>query len=141
VSVSSDPERTSEQVHENRKKEQFVSAHPNAILLCTLTPDGLARKTFRAIMAEPGADVDVEDIKIGDASYSVLIMESDYDTGYEISANEGDIIVFNFATYGYGEQIAWDELSKRKDALEAWARGISERHNCTFKISVTANYW
>lgn len=120
-----------------------MSTHPNAILLLCLKPDDLARKTYRAILADAGADPDDEspDIKIDGESYHCRVMESSYDDGFQITANEGDIIVFDFVTYGYGELIAWDRLAAKKVALDAWAAGICERHKCKPSIYVTANYW
>ena len=117
-----------------------MSTHPNVILLLTLTPDGLARKTYRAIV---GANADPDDaaLEIGGERYNVRVMEDDYDDGFQISAKEGDIIIFDYVTYGYGEKIAWDKLEAQKVALEAWAKEAAERHHCTYTISVTANYW
>lgn len=117
-----------------------MSTHPNVILLLCLKPDDLARKTHRAIMDEAGVKED-GDIKIGDADYHVRVMESDYEEGYQITADEGDIIVFDLVTYGYGERIAWDDLLRKKAALEEWATGVCARHKCTPSFFVTANYW
>lgn len=121
-----------------------MSTHPNVILLLVLTPDGLSRKTRRDILAENSADIadDLDcDIKIGSFSYLHEVMEDDYCEGYQISADEGDIIIFDFVTYGYGEKIAWDELELQKEELEKWAVGICEQHNCSHEIFITANYW
>ena len=121
-----------------------MSTHPNVILLLVLTPDGLSRKTRREILAENSAD-DVEgldrDIKIGSHSYHHEVMEDDYSEGYQISADEGDIIIFDFITYGYGGKIIWEELEVQKKELEKWAVEICEQHNCSHKIFITANYW
>jgi len=119
-----------------------MSTHPNAILLLTLTPNGLARKTMRGILTEAGLDGESDgQISIGGTKYDHLVMESDFDESMQLSAKEGDLLFFDLVTYGYGEQIAWEALESQKNALEEWARGVCERHNCTFKISVTANYW
>ena len=37
---------------------------------------------------------------------------------WQVSAPEGSIVLLDLVTYGYGEQISWDELSRRKVALE-----------------------
>jgi hypothetical protein len=119
-----------------------VSTHPNAILLLTLTPEGLSRKTMAAILEEAGIGPE-EDLKIEGASaeYSHKVMESGYDEDWQISAQEGDLIFFDLVTYGYGEVISWEALEKQKNALEEWAKGICERHHCAYKIFITANYW
>lgn len=121
-----------------------MSTHPNAILLLVLKPDGLARKTYRDILAErdppPSYDGD-PNLKIGGEDYHVSVMESDYDEGYQIGADEGDILVFDMITYGYGEKIEWAKLEAQKAALAEWATGICERHNCTAQFFITANYW
>jgi len=123
-----------------------MSTHPNTILLCTLTPEGLARKTMREILVDNGIQVDDDyhkddDFKIGTEEYHHEVMESDYHEGWQISAKEGDLIFFDLVTYGYGEQIAWNKLVAQKEALEAWAKKTCEKHHCSFKISVTSNYW
>lgn len=120
-----------------------MSTQPNAILLLCLKPNDLARKTLRAILAEKGNEADSEDarVKIGAEKHSIMVMENGYDEGFQITADEGDIIVFSYVTYGFGERIAWDNLVEKKAAFEAWAKGICERHKCSYSIFVTANYW
>lgn len=118
-----------------------MSTHPNAILLLRLKPDGLARKTYRAILEEAGvSDSDVT-IKIASEDYHMRVMEEEYNDDFQISASEGEIIVFDMVTYGYGETIQWDKLAAQKAALEEWATGICERHKCSASFFVTANYW
>lgn len=133
-----------------------MGTHPNAILMCVLTPDGLARKTMRDIAAENGADDEegTAALKIlgrtferGDGTrreqtdFRMMVMESDYHDGYQISAPEGSIVVWDFLTYGYGETISWADAASIKDKLEAWATAICERHKCSFEIRLTQNYW
>ena len=117
-----------------------MSTHPNAILLLTLTPQNLSRKTMHDILDEAKVAYD-NDITIAGKDYHNQIMEDEYEEGYQISAKEGDLIFFDLVTYGYGEQISWDDLAAQKADLEAWAKDICDRHHCTYKISVTANYW
>ncbi len=122
-----------------------MSTHPNAILLLRLTPDNLARKTYREILEENKTGTDSldfdDDVSIEGTDYHHKVMEEDYDNGYQISAKEGDIIFFDMITYGYGETILWDALEKKKKALELWAKNICKQHNCSFEISIGANYW
>ena len=126
-----------------------MSTHPNAILLLTLTPEDLSRKTWKNILKEsgvwefdnPGVIDEEGQIKIGKHGYMHQVMESDYYDDMQISANEGDIIVFDTATYGYGEVIEWKELEQRKIELEEWAKTMCEKFHCSYKIFITANYW
>ena len=117
-----------------------MSTHPNAILLLVLTPDGLSRKTHRAILEEMGDPGD-ENFKIEGEMYHCIVMEDDYDETYQIMAKEGDICVFDLITYGYGERIDWDKLVGQHAILKNWAEDVCKRHNCTAKYYVTANYW
>ncbi|MGD9157169.1 MAG: hypothetical protein PVG39_02060 [Desulfobacteraceae bacterium] len=117
-----------------------MSTHPNVILMAVLKPDDLARKTMREILAEFKVEND-DDIKIGSKDYIWIIMEDDYDEGYQISSDEGDLIFFDLVTYGYGEFINWEKLEKQKQELEIWAKDICEKHNCQYEIRVSANYW
>jgi hypothetical protein len=116
-----------------------MSTHPNAILMAVFTPDDLARKTYRSILDEPEAKDD--NIKLGDENYRVELMEDSYHEDWQISAKEGDIIVFNLMTYGYGERLEWVKVEAQKKRLEEWSRGICERHKCSVEFFVTANYW
>lgn len=116
-----------------------MSTHPNAILLLTITPDDLSRKTYRAILEKYGNKDD--GIKIEEEEFNTAVMESDYLDGYQISAKEGDIVAFNLVTYGYGEVIAWKELEAMKCALEKWAVMVCEEFKCQYEIFITANYW
>ena len=116
-----------------------MSTHPNVILMSILKPDDLSRKTMRQILS--GHDSSDGDIKIGNYRFHSIIMESDYDEGYQISADEGDLVFLSMVTYGYGQTIEWDVLERRKQLLEEWSSNICNQHICTYKISVTANYW
>jgi hypothetical protein len=121
-----------------------MSTHPNAILLLRLKPDDLARKTLRAILDGIGVKQDDDGggyAKIGERDYSIRLMESSYDEDNQISADEGDIIVYDLVTYGYGECIEWSKLSAQRASLAEWATGICERHKCTASFYITANYW
>lgn len=120
-----------------------MSTHPNAILMVVFTPQDLARKTFKNIVLASGGDPEDEDVrvKIGGSDYTVQVMEDAYDESCQISANEGDIVVSNFVTYGYGEKIEWNELSVIHAALSGWAKAQCEKFHCSHKIYVSANYW
>lgn len=118
-----------------------MSTHPNVILLLALTPDGLARKTHRSILESSVSGKKDDTIKIGNSEYYHKVMEGEYDDGWQVSANEGDIVFFDLVTYGYGETIEWDKLEAQKRELEEWAKDICQRFNCSYKIFITANYW
>ena len=119
-----------------------MSTHPNVILLAVLTPDDLARKTYRALCAEyAGGEDSDNDFKIGSRSYHHEVMEGDYHESWQISAPEGSIIVFDLVTYGYGEFVTWQALREQYIALSEWATSVCDRYKCKFDIRVTANYW
>lgn len=120
-----------------------MSTHPNVILMAHLTPDDLARATYRAIRNEAGIPEDevCPEISISGTDYYVKVMEEDYDEDNQISAKEGDIVLYHLVTYGFGEAIEWEKLAKLKDDLQAWCRAACEKHHCTFKILIGANYW
>ena len=69
------------------------------------------------------------------------VMNDSYDTDWQISADEGDIVIFDLFTYGYGRVKEWSALEKQKDELEKWAKEMCEKFSCSYKIFVTANYW
>lgn len=120
-----------------------MGTHPNAILILVLTPEGLTRKTLKNIkegLEEPPDESD-PCVKIGGEDYRFLVFEQDYEESFQISCKEGDIAVFDMITYGYGETILWDELVRRRDALQKWGEEICQKHNCTMEIRVGANYW
>ena len=117
-----------------------MSTHPNVVLVCCLTPDGLSRKTMADIFAESNTN-DNAQIQIGGKGYDHIVMESDYDEGWQLSAKEGDLLIFDLVTYGYGDSIGWQALQEQKQQLEEWSKGICERHHCKADIRVTANYW
>jgi hypothetical protein len=120
-----------------------MSDHPNAILMVALKPDGLSRKTFRDICDELKLEVedDCAGMKLGEQNYHGMVLEDGYDESSQIEAAPGDIVFWNCLTYGYGDTIFWADVVARKERLEEWAKGICERHKCSFKIYVTANYW
>lgn len=119
-----------------------MSTHPNAMLLLALTPDDLARKTYRAILEEAGVDEDGGTFKIGGHDFNFHgVMEDNYHEGDQIALPEGSIYIMDLVTYGYGEKISWDELAAQKAALDEWAKGVCERHHCKAEIFVGANYW
>ena len=118
-----------------------MSSHPNALLVLILTPDDLARQTYRAILAGAGIGKD-DDLKLCDGCLlSHKVMEDNYDDGIQIKAPEGSIVFYSFLTYGYGERITWDKAQSFKETIEKWAIGVCERHHCNYEISIGANYW
>jgi hypothetical protein len=120
-----------------------MGTHPNVILLLVLTPQGLSRKTRKELVDEFGKfpeHLDT-DLVIADKDYHQEVMEDDYDESWQISASEGDIIVFDLVTYGYGKKVSWESFEEQKKELEAWAIQVSEKYHCSWRIFVTANYW
>jgi hypothetical protein len=118
-----------------------MSTHPNAMLILALTPDDLARKTYRAILADAGIE-DGDAFVIGEESYHMHgVMESDYHESNQLALPEGTIYVFAHVTYGYGDKITWDELEVRKNALLEWGARMGEKFHCKAEIIVSANYW
>jgi hypothetical protein len=119
-----------------------MSTHPNAILLLALTPHGLARKTMEWILRDAGIpEGSSKDVKIGDDDYHYHVMEEDYYEDMQVFAKEGDLVFFDFVTYGYGERIAWSKLEAQKASLEEWARTVCAKHACDYAIFITANFW
>ena len=142
-----------------------MSTHPNVILKCTVKPEGTTRKLLRDLLAQNREEIpdtnlpfmldskgqtiinrngypvriSRDGLTIGSHSYHTLVMESDYDEGWQISGEEGDLIIFGLVTYGYGEEISWEDLAKRVGDIQSWA--LQPQRNLTVKISVTANYW
>jgi len=119
-----------------------MRTHPNTILMAVLKPNSTTRATLRAMTEHQSCcDKKYESFKIGGNDYTSTVMESDYDEGYQISADEGDIVIHSFLTYGYGEAIDWENLVEKKTALEQWAIKMCKLYQCSYKIQVTANYW
>lgn len=121
-----------------------MSQHPNVVLLLSLKPDGLSRKTHRNICKEAGVSLEEiggPQITIGGHNYFCEVMESDYNESMQIAADEGDIVIYDMVTYGYGERVPWAGLIARQQALQEWADGVCARHDCTDSFFVTANYW
>lgn len=126
-----------------------MSVHPNAILLLTLTPDDLPMKTWRQILNEakvykwnePGVIDEEGQIKIGSYEYYHLVMQDEYNEEFQVSAKEGDIVLLDMVTYGFGDAIEWSKLEQQKNELEAWAKDICRNFHCSYKIFITANYW
>jgi hypothetical protein len=118
-----------------------MSVHPNVILMAVLTPDDLSRKTMRKILNANAAVEDEGTISIAGIEYHYQIMESDYCESWQILAKEGDLVFLDMVTYDYGESIKWAKLEEQKNALEKWAKAMSEEFSCSYSIEVTANYW
>lgn len=142
-----------------------MSTHPNVILKCSIKAEGTTRKLLRDLLTQNRVDTSDNqlplmtdckgkvmisrdgtemrqlrtdsEIAIGDFVYDTLIMESEYDEGMQISGQEGDLIIYDFVTYGYGEDVSWRELSLRVKQLTEWA----DSQSLEYEISVSANYW
>lgn len=120
-----------------------MSTHPNAILLLALTPDNTARKTMRDIHEELGFEKDggFSFSIAGRYFYGIEVMESDYDESNQIALPEGTLYLTTYLTYGYGETMKFADVIALKSGMEEWAKGICERHKCSYEFFVTANYW
>lgn len=112
-----------------------MGTHPNAMLMAVITPDGLTRKTARKI------DPKIENVKIVGTEYSITVMEDTYDEGYQLSAKEGDIVLMDFLTYGYGEHMNWEKVEVQKDELVQWCDEFCKKNECSYEIRIGANYW
>lgn len=130
-----------------------MSTHPNTILMAVLKPEDLPMKTFHAIAEHIQGDTPVDgtpddvtfELKHKHTSRkincSVTVMQEEYDEGLQISSDPGDIVVWGFVTYGYGERINWRDLDEWKLLLELWVSEVCQEYNCSYQIYVTANYW
>lgn len=112
-----------------------MSTHPNVILMAVLKSDDLPMKTLRAIRA--GDD----EIRLGDRCIHSFVAESDWEADYQISSEEGDLIFFDFVTYGYGEKIEWSKLEEIKSEFEKWVVNVCDKYHCSYQIFISANYW
>jgi len=119
-----------------------VSTHPNVMLQLVLTVDDGSRKTERGLLSEFSGIGAYEDcIAVAGDHYSVTVMESDYEDGYQISADEGQIVMHMYVTYGYGETISAEKLLRKIEALREWAESAKNSHKFSYEIRVGANYW
>jgi hypothetical protein len=118
-----------------------MSTHPNAILMAVLTPDDLPMKTKRNISEFCGVESEYDLLKICNKEYNIQVMENDYEKSNQIKAEESNIVVFNYITYGYGDKIIWEDVEQQKKELEEWAKLICEKFHCSYKIYISANYW
>lgn len=119
-----------------------MGTHPNTMLILTLMPDNLARKTFREIQERYGKPTDRDYVTVGGEDFSLLIMEADYDEGFQLSAPEGSIVLMDMVTYGRGQTINIERLVALSDALRVWAGPVCEEFKCSITdIRVGANYW
>lgn len=143
-----------------------MSQHPNVVLKLTIKAEGTTRRLLRDLLAKnrdevpdkdlpfrldahgdvlkhakTGANLRVcredDELCIGGECYNTCVMEDTYDEDNQISGEEGDLIVFDQVTYGYGEDISWPDLCSRVDALVAWA----SQHHLEHAVSVSSNYW
>mgnify|MGYP000925323233 CR=1 FL=1 len=119
-----------------------MSTHPNVMIQCVLTVDDGMRKTERALLKDFGGDGIYDDcVIVGGADYKVTCMEDSYEDGYQISAEEGQLVLHDYLTYGYGEAMTWDKVEERVESLRAWAESAKEKHKFSYEIRIGANYW
>lgn len=144
-----------------------MSTHPNVILKCTVKAEGTTRKLLRKLLSQNREEIpdsnlppmlntkgekvtnrfggyilesrSEDQLIIGNHAYYTIVMEEGYDESWQISGEEGDLIIFDLVTYGYGEDISWDDLNKRVEDIKSWAYQPSR--NLEYTISVSANYW
>ena len=139
-----------------------MSTHPNAMLILRLEPDDVPRKTLREMLDEhrKGFDRDSDGLIrvnehgsnyprllddnvfcIGNIVYRSKLMDG-YDESDQIDGEEGQIVLFDLMTYGYGESIAFDEVKRRAEALNAWAVENCPKHKISkWSVEVSANFW
>ena len=139
-----------------------MSTHPNAMLILRLEPDDVPCKTLREMLDErrKGFDRDGDglirvnehdsnypqlpcdtEFAIGDIVYRSKLMDG-YDESDQIDGEEGQIVLYDLMTYGFGESIAFDEVKRRAEALEAWAAENCPKHKISkWSVEISANYW
>ena len=141
-----------------------MGAHPNAMIMAVLTLDQGMRKTERLIFEHcedrkiecslEGGTIKILNGKRGNPNppewpegypltddWSVQVMESDYEEGYQISAKEGQIVIHGYLTYEYGETVKWVELEAQKKQLMDLLDPMTKDLEFTYEIVIGANYW
>lgn len=118
-----------------------MGQHPNVILVLALKPNDLSSLSKILDVVIEHKDDEENEMIIGDSHYNYDIMKDDYLEGYQISGSEGDLILHQHVTYGYGDIIEWDRLETIKKELQEWATGMCKEFNCSHRIYITANFW
>lgn len=107
-------------------------------------PDFNARKFFQAPpLDDTEGDEDGDDgfeVVISGRSYTATVFdEEEYDDGYQIEGKEGQIVLHEYLTYGYGETVEFSEVVRLVNNLRAWADDRSMIFDHSVRIG--ANYW
>lgn len=120
-----------------------MGRHPNALLILLVTPDDLPWRTYQEMLDAFRAEDGDGYIKIGKHDYQIYVCDSDeYSEDYQIKAKEGQVVIFDMVTYGFGQVLTWNEMLEQKQELEAWAEANKEKFRFTkWEIRVGANYW
>lgn len=133
------------------------------MMIAVLTPDNGSRKTQRGIFdhcEKRGLKVNAEDGEIGILNgkkgavsdkypdgypltddWSLHVMEDDYYESSQISADEGQIVVYDLITYGYGERISWEETEAKRRQLIGLLDPMVDPLKFTYEIFISANFW
>lgn len=128
----------------------------NVMLMAIIKPMGNAADMLAAIVGESEKnrtypyteestdqvyDVYLREVVGYENKCYTLLMSTAYNEEFEVTGEPGTVIAFDYLTMGSGKKISWIYAEKEKNTLEAWAKGVCERHGGEFNIVLTANYW
>lgn len=116
-----------------------MSRNSHVVLVAQLIAESDSAAVYRSII-DPTDTEDGVEVAIDNEYYTVFLAEDGYCDEWQISAAPAAVVVFCYVTSDYGELIPWEKLEARKNRLEAWCKEVCQKHHCSFKIGLTANY-
>lgn len=116
--------------------------HPNTILVASIwSPSDQPDEFLTALDPEweSNGSIQLDQLKLGhDGHYSVVV-NADPDQG--IYPAEGSFAVYDYLTYGWGDEISLDEFDSKVANFKFLVQNFCDLHGCTYSISLSANFW
>ena len=119
-----------------------MGCNPNTILIASIRPpNGQPDEFLNALDPEWESEgsIQLDQLRLThDGHYQVVVGE-DNDQG--IYPKEDSFAVYDYLTYGWGDEISLDEFDDKVLNFKALVQNFCHLHKCTYSISLRANFW
>lgn len=119
-----------------------MGMYPKTILVASIRPPNGQPDEFLTSLDpewESNGSIQLDQLRLTHDGYYQVVVNVDQDQG--IFPAEDSFAVFEYLTYGWGEEITLEELEPKLAHFRSLVINFCNLHKCTYSISLSANFW
>lgn len=119
-----------------------MGCHPNTLLVASIRPPSGQPDEFLNVLDPEWPDngtIQLDQLRLThDGHYQVVVGE---DSEQGVYPKEDSFAVFQYLTYGWGDEISLDEFDAKVANFKTLVQNFCDLHGCTYSINLSANSW